>query len=688
MAKTILSVILTFLIVTSFNNGIIAQPAVIDTNAVIKHSERHTNVTQLATMYMMRYHYSEPQLNDEMSSFIFDEMISYLDHSKLYFTKEDIAGFEKYRFVLDQIVTSGNLEPVFDMFNVYRRRVNERIAKAVQILENEFDFSKDEFYNPDRKNSEWSENQKELDGIWYKKLKFETLSLKLGGKEFPEINETIKNRYTNFHKIILRYNDDDVFQLFMNAYTQSIDPHTNYFNPRNSDNFNINMSLSLEGIGATLTTENDYTTVVSLVTGGPAQMGGQLQAGDRIVAVAQGDTGTVVDVFGWRVDEVVQLIRGPKGTIVRLFVLPKKDGNNAVSTEIRIERDKIKFEEQSAKKKVIEIEEDGKKYKVGVISLPTFYLDFEGKRKGDPEYKSTTKDVKRLIEELNKENIDALIVDLRSNGGGSLIEAVDLTGLFIEKGPVVQVRNSDGNIEVNEDNDPKVYYSGPLAVLVNAQSASASEIFSGAIQDYGRGVVVGERTYGKGTVQNLVDLNRFARNTDDKLGQLTLTIAKYYRVDGSSTQKDGVTPDIEFPSIYDRSEFGESAYKTALPWDKIRSSNFKIVSDLKPLIESLKTKHIQRRDKNIELGYYFEDIERAKEMRKKKEFSLNYDKRKLESEELKAEEERRKSERIRSGTLVLDEKGEVAKESIQIDDPVLEETGHIVVNLSQLIKKQ
>jgi carboxyl-terminal processing protease len=466
----------------------------------------------------------------------------------------------------------------------------------------------------------------------------------------------------------------------MNAFTEMIDPHTSYFSPRTSDNFQISMSLSLEGIGAQLVTENEYTKVVRIIKGGPADKDGTLQADDYIVGVAQGEDGEIVDVVGWRIDDVVSLIRGEKGSKVRLSVIQHESGPDMPPIEIKLVRDKVKIEEQAAQKEVIDIEEESNLFRLGVIEVPAFYIDFEGRNKGEKDYKSTTRDVTRIIKELKEEGVDGIIIDLRNNGGGSLQEAVELTGLFIESGPIVQVKNTNGYIDVEKDPDEKIVYKGPLAVMINRYSASASEIFSAAIQDYGRGIVVGEQTFGKGTVQNLIDLNKFIPSRTAKRGQIKLTIAKYYRISGGSTQNLGVIPDIAYPSAVDPEEFGESARPSALPWDQIAPTSYEKYQDLSEIIDYLQRRHEERITKNIEFQYLEEDIEEYQENRNKKLFSLNIDVRKAEREKSEAKRKKREEERQANTDIDIAEMEEVSTSDTRVEDPLLEETGHILAD--------
>ncbi len=551
------------------------------------------------------------------------------------------------------------------------------------MLDKEFDFTIDEQYQIKREDSPWPKDENELNEIWRKKIKNDALTSKLTGKDWETTSSNLKKRYQNFQKNVLQYKSEDVFQLIMNSYTEALDPHTNYLSPITSDNFKIDMSLSLEGIGAQLQQDDDYTKVNEIIPGGPAFKSNLLHRNDKIIGVGQDDDGEMVDVIGWRITDVVQLIRGPKGSTVRLQILETEDGAGALPKEIKIVRDKVKLEEQSAKKDVIDIKDGNKSYKIGVISIPKFYADFDAQQKGVKDFKSTTRDVKNLIAELKKEEVDGIIIDLRNNGGGALNEAIDLTGLFIKDGPVVQVKSADGKIDVGDDPDPEIVYSGPLAVLVNRFSASASEIFTGAIQDYGRGIVVGEQTYGKGTVQNLIDLNRVIPNQKEKLGQLKLTIAKYYRINGGSTQNKGVVPDIEFPSAFDAKDFGESSEPSALPWDQINPTNYKKYNNISELIPELLKKHKERFDKSPEYDYLKEDIEEYREARDKQFVSLNEEVRKKEKNELEEKRFQRENERRKLQGLTLLKKGEKPSEDAEKNDAILNETGHILADLIQ-----
>ena len=655
-----------------------------DTLKIIEPENYFTLENQLITTMLSRYHYKHVTLDDSLSSLMFDKYLESLDNSRVYFYSSDIANLEKERYSFDDYLLAGNIQPFFDIFNLYEKRTLERMEYVDTILTNGFDFTKNDSLEIDRDSSNWPASTKEMDELWTERIKNDALNLSLSGKKNDEIVSNLTKRYDNYSHALSQYNSEDVFQLAMDAYTTSVDPHTDYFSPITSENFKIDMSLSLEGIGARLMTDDGYTKVVEIIPGGPAFKSKKLNADDRIIAVAQGVNGEFVDVVGWRITDVVQLIRGPKESTVRLQILRATDGPTAKPVEISLVRDKVKLEEQAAKSKILEIDNNGIPYRVGVITIPKFYTDFEGTQSGDSDSKSTVTDVKKLLEDLKQKNVDGVVIDLRNNGGGALSEAIDVTGLFIDKGPVVQVKNDQGNIEVGSDLDPGIVYSGPLAVLVNRFSASASEIFAAAIQDYGRGVIVGEQTYGKGTVQNLVDLNKISRNSSNKFGQLKLTIAKYYRINGGSTQRLGVTPDITFPSYIDPNDFGESSEISALPWDKINPTNYKMFNNLNDIISKLQSFSENRRNNDPEFQYLKEDIRDYKNSKKQKYISLNEEVRKQKKDEEDEKEFQRENERRKRKGLKLLEKGEVPEKSDEDNDIFLTETATIVTDMIKL----
>ena len=535
---------------------------------------QHSRSLKLINYFVERYHYQKTRLDDSLSSQILDRYLNALDNSRAYFTSSDIEAFESFRFSLDNSLLSNKATPFYEIFNVYQERVLDRLDFAISQLNQSFDFSINEDYQFDRDEAPWAIDTAELDELWRKRVKNDVLTLKLEGKSDDDIIDTLRDRYSQQERRTRQISSQDVFQTAINAYMTSIEPHTGFFSPRATENFKIRMSLSLEGIGAVLQMEDEFTVVQRVVPGGPAELEGNLKAGDRIVGVGQGSDDAIVDVVGWRLDDVVDLIRGAKGTIVRLQIRPDPKSGTPESKLLAITRDQIKLEEQAAQKSIIEIQDGDRRHRIGVIDIPTFYIDFDARARGDENFRSTTSDVRRLITELEGDQIDALIIDLRGNGGGALSEATALTGLFIESGPVVQVRDARGRTRINRDPENDLAYAGPLAVVVDRDSASASEIFAGAIQDYRRGIILGEDTFGKGTVQNLIDLDRYAEDSNVPLGQLKVTIAQFFRVSGASTQHRGVTPDIQIPSAQVINEYGERSLKNALPWDEIDPVEF------------------------------------------------------------------------------------------------------------------
>ncbi len=582
-----------------------------------------TQAALWASRLLARYHYKAMPLDDALSEKIFDRYFKALDAEKLFFVQSDIDQFDGVRTKLDDAINNENLTVPFAIYGVYQQRFNERIAYARELLKTKFDFTVDETFQVDREKAPWPKTEDEARDLWRKRVKNDWLRLKLAGKDDKGIRETLDKRYENYQSRVRKLNNEDVFQMFMNAYATAIEPHTNYLGPRSADNFDIAMRLSLEGIGAVLQTRDEYTVIREIVPGSPAGLSGKLKVGDRIVGVAQSDAPGFTEVLGWRIDDVVQLIRGPKDSTVRLDILPADASTDAKHVTVALVRKKISMEEQSAKKSVIEVKDGNIKRRVGVISLPTFYQDFEARRKGDKDFKSATRDVARILAELKKEKVDNVLIDLRNNGGGSLNEAVELTGLFIDKGPVVQQRTADTKVEVESDNNPGLVWDGPMGVLINRGSASASEIFAAAIQDYGRGVIIGEPSFGKGTVQTLVNLDRFSPNEKARLGELKMTIAQFFRINGGTTQLRGVTPDIKMPVTSDTENFGESSYDNALPWVSIKPAVYVPAGDLKELFAPLQKRHEARIAKDKDFQYLEEDIAQARKLRKENAISLN-----------------------------------------------------------------
>ncbi len=604
-------------------------------NEVLAPELRHEQVGELVTQFIQKSHYKHLAVDDDLSSRVLDRYIESLDRNRLYLLQSDIDFFEEYRYELDNLVRGRDktLNPVFEMFAVYRTRVRERLSHALTLLDTEPRFDIDEEYQFDRSELPWATTSDELDEVWRRRVKNDALSLALTEKPWEESQEVLRKRYSRFLKRMDQVKSDDVFETFMNAFAHTLDPHSSYLSPRNADEYRIQMSLSYFGIGASLQTDDDYVQIINLIPGGPADIDGTLKPNDRITAVAQGEDGPMVDVIGWRLDDVVDLIRGPGNTVVRLQIIPAGSLPGGEEKVVSLVRDRVKLEEQAAKSEVIKVPRDGREWSIGVIEVPSFYRDYRALSSGDKNYTSTTKDVKRLIAELEEEGIDGLVMDLRGNGGGHLTEATALSGLFIDNGPVVQLRNSNGRISRLDDPDPvaRVAYNGPLTVLVDRYSASASEIFAAAIQDYERGVIIGQKTFGKGTVQNLYALDQYLQVEGDKgLGQLTLTIGKYYRVTGESTQHRGVEPDIELPSSIDVDEIGESARETALPWDTITTTRFRAGEPLDGTIRSLTASYNERAKDDPNFRYLVDGIRDLEESRAKKTVSLNIETRKQE----------------------------------------------------------
>ncbi|MCX8490625.1 MAG: carboxy terminal-processing peptidase, partial [Cyclobacteriaceae bacterium] len=613
---------------------------------------------------------------------ILDRFVSELDNNKSYFLDSDIKSFEKYRLVIDDLTKVENVSPAFDIYRVFKKRYIERMSVVLdKLVGSDFDYSTNEFYDINREKEPWAKSTEELNDIWRKLIKSQALSLKLAGKKQDEIKETLKKRYERSAKSVSQFNSEDVFSLYMNSITEAFDPHTNYLSPKVSDLFKQGMSLSLEGIGAQLQTENDFTKIAKIIPGGPADKSRLLFANDLITGVAQGKDGEMVDVIGWRIDDVVKLIKGPKGTTVRLQILSAKTGVSGTSKEISIVREKVKLEDQAAKKQIINYQLNGKNMKMGVVTLPIFYMDYDAYQRGDQDFRSTTRDVRKLIGELKTEGVDGLVMDLRNNGGGSLQEAVDLTGLFIKEGPVVQVKSSANRVEVLPDDDKEVFYNGPLVVLTNRFSASASEIFAGAIQDYQRGVIVGESTYGKGTVQSVLDLNRFL-NEKEKVGELKITFQKFYRVTGSSTQHKGVIPDILLPSALDTARFGESASPSALPWDVIKAASFQRSIDVnEKTIAKLNRSYLDRTKFDTTLKKYIRETEELKSNLNQSRVSLNEATRKKELEEI---EKKKLTDKLDT-KLPASEEGLPVTDLTKLQDEFLRE-GLLI--LSELLSKR
>jgi carboxyl-terminal processing protease len=664
-------ILITFVIASL----LFADETVKNSYSELQPETQHKRVTQLLAHLLSKNHYKKLPLDDSLSSDVFDRYLEKLDYNRAHFLKSDIESFEKYRYQFDDFLLAGHLAPAYEIFNVYQKRFDSHLKYTENRITQPFDFTRDEYLMIKREDAPWALNDQELQEVWRKRIKYQALDLKLAGKDSAGIIETLEKRHENLARRMSQYQSEDVYQLFMNSFSESYDPHTTYFSPKNFDNFKIAMSQSFEGIGARLTTRGEHTIVVEIITGGPADKSQDLHPNDKITAVGQGDDEELVDVIGWRIDDVVQLIRGKKSTAVRLQLIRADDTEDAPRDTLALVREKVNIEDQTAKSKLIEIEHEGRQFTFGVIDLPTFYSDFEGMRKGLKDYNSTTRDVKNLILEMDHSKVNGIIIDLRGNGGGFLNEAIDLTGLFIEKGPVVQVKNSTGKVDVEWDTDPSVIYDGPLAVLVDRISASASEIFAAAIQDYNRGIIIGAQTFGKGTVQNAIDLNRFMKS-DPKLGQIKMTIAKFYRINGGSTQHVGVIPDVAFPSRYAHMDIGESSQPNALLWDQIKPVKYDLYGNIDAYIPNLVAGFHSRTSQNEEYEELLESIEKMRENQERTKISLNENQRREEREKNK------------------EKKAEAPADSTNIDandqdiDLMLTESGHILGDFILMKKEQ
>lgn len=667
----------------------------IPTKNVIEPTKMQSITTRKLVEMLTSRHYRDRAVNDDLSEAFLEKYLESLDPARMFFLAGDIEEFLKHKHKFDDDFKSGDLNYGFTIYERYRQRLTDRLADVIAKLENpevKFAFDKDELVEVDRESSPWPTTAKDADELWDKRLRLSLLNQKLSGKEPEKARTTLLKRYKNQLNRVEQQSAADVYESLINSLTLLYDPHTNYFSPRTSENFNINMSLSLEGIGAVLQSEDEHTKVVRLVAGGPAHKQGQLKPADKIVGVGQGKDGEVVDVVGWRLDEVVDLIRGKKGSTVRLEVLTEASESKIIA----IKRDQVKLEDQAAQKAVLEVKDGESSYKVGVIDIPAFYIDFKAARAGDPNYRSTTRDVARLVSELKAEGVTGIVLDLRNNGGGSLQEATQLTDLFIDQGPVVQIRSSDGRVARDHRAYSTALYSGPLVVMINRLSASASEIFAGAIQDYNRGLIVGSQSFGKGTVQLLTRMPE---------GELKLTESKFYRVSGESTQHRGVVPDINMPVIVDHDEVGESAYDNALPWDTIHAAAHARYFDFLKLLPELTLKHNLRIKDDPDFIYIKEQFDLKRKNAEQTHISLNEKKRQtekelLEQQALAIENKRRKAKGEQLFKTVKEYKdfqdAEEEKQNANYgskdsqidvkDDAMLTEAGHILIDLARALE--
>ena len=673
---------------------------------VLIQESQHATASKRITAQFTRAHYKKIQLDDELSGQVFDRFIKQLDYARNVFLAEDILVFENNRLEFDSVVSRGKLDIAYDIFNLNLQRRLQRYEYALALLSQEqvnsddsefstlnkadldisksknaptktfinpFDFTLEENYLFDREEASWPKSTAELDELWRLKVKYDALNLTLTGKEWPKVQEILTKRYRYAMKRLKQSESEDVFQIVMNSFARVVEPHTSYLSPRNAERFQMEMNLSLEGIGAVLRAEEDYTVIQSVVSGGPADKSKRLKPKDKIVGVSQAEK-DFVDVIGWRLDDVVDLIKGPKGTKVRLQILSGGAESDANLKVVSIIREKIKLEDRAAKSEVyFENSDENSSKKLGVITIPSFYNNL-------------SRDVKKEIAKLKAENVEGIIVDLRGNGGGSLNEATLLTGLFIDRGPVVQVRDGANRITVNSDKDGLSFYNGPLTVMVNRYSASASEIFSAAIQDYSRGVIVGEHTFGKGTVQQHRGLGRIYDLYEKPLGSIQFTIAKFYRINGGSTQHRGVLPDIAFPTAVDPKDWGESKEENALPWDQIPKANYKQLNDIEADLSYLSSLHSERVKENTEFNYLLDDIKVYQAEKDDKSISLNIKERKAKRVERKAKQLIRVNERlVLMGIDKVTTLDDLPEELSELD-PFLDETAKITFDLVSLGK--
>ena len=602
---------------------------------------------KLVTAISERAHISQSNVNNESSIKILNSFIESLDSFKMYFLEDDITYFQRYRYKIDDTLKSGDLEPVFDMFSIYRLRVQQRLSYSINLVNGINSFEKDENYQFRAKKTKWSKSNNALEIQWRKKTKNDLLSLVLAGQELETAKDTLKKRYQRFLDRVNEFEEEDVINIFLNSYMDILDPHSNYLTPSQAEEYEIQTSLSYEGIGARLQNNDDFIEIVNLIPGGPAEQNGRLKPLDKIIGIYDVNN-LVIDVIGWDVNEVVKLIRGPKGSSVKLKILPTSSDADSNPYDLSLIRDAVTLEEQAASSYIKTLDVDNEQFHIGVITVPSFYQDFAARRKGEKNYKSTTSDVKNIVKELQEIGIDAIIMDLRGNSGGLLDEATALTGLFIDQGPIVQLKDMDDNIEVLEDPYPGMVYNGPMVIMIDRYSASASEIFAAAIQDYQRGIVIGQKTFGKGTVQNLYPLDRYSRYTSKKgFGQLTLTIAKYYRVTGSGTQNKGVTPDIELPSFINEDKIGEETKSNTLPWDQIVKLDFKTQHELSSALSVVENNFLSRKENNLALKFLIEDIDNFNNEQEVSSVSLNIDQRQNERNTRSQQNKERREKRLK-----------------------------------------
>ena len=641
--------LITLLLLVFFTPITLSHDLLDHVPALLKNNPEHSHLLKLVAAISEQGHFSKKKITNESSHLILNNYLNTLDSQKIYFTQSDINYFQRYRYKIDDALKNGNLEPIFDIFRIYRLRVQQRIEYSIKIINSTNSFLADEEYDFGRDNVKWQKDVSILDTSWEKKSKNDLLSILLAGQEINTAKKTLNKRYQKFLNRINNYDSNDVIDIFLNSYVHFLDPHSNYLNPNRAEEYEIQTTLSYQGIGARLELSDDYVQIQSIIPGSPAFKNGELKPLDKIIGVLDNESNDLVDVIGWELDEVVKLIRGPKNTNVTLQILPtgsNPDGNPYLLT---LERDEVELEQQAASSYIETIINSQGTYSIGIIKVPSFYQDFTARRRGDKDYRSTTLDVKKIVENLVDIGIDALTIDLRGNSGGLLDEAASLTGLFINDGPLVQLKGTNEKIDVIEDPIPGSIYDGPMVVLIDRFSASASEIFAGAIQDYSRGIIIGQKTYGKGSVQSLYPLDRYSRFTSKKgFGQLTLTIAKYYRVTGAGTQNKGVIPDIVLPSFIDEKLIGEETKINSLPWDKIPSLEFNTNNSLKEPIHFIENNFKSRSENNLSFDYLKEDIKRSFEQRENSIVSLNIETRTASREQILKENKGRRSSRLKA----------------------------------------
>ena len=617
-------------------------PAILSENPVDSH------LLKLVAALSEQAHFSRKKVTNELSPFILINFLEKLDPVKMYFTRSDIRYFQRYRFKIDDALKQGNLEPIYDIFRIYRLRVQQRLGFCVNLLlTQDHNFESDGSYDFNRQVKNWFDDIEELENLWQKKTHNDLLTLILAGQSKEIAIEVLEKRYRRFIRKVNLFDEEDVISIFLNAFVHTLDPHSNYLNPTQSEEYEIQMSLSYQGIGARLNLADEQVQVVNIIPGGPAARDGRLKPMDKIIGIMDEKNKTITDLIGWDLDEVVKLIRGPKGTRVTLQIVPSDSNSDETPYLLTLQRDEVALEEQAASSLIETLEIRDKTYNIGVVTIPSFYQDYQARSKGEAKYRSTSEDVKKLVQNLLEIGIDALVIDLRGNSGGLLTEATALTGLFIDDGPVVQLKDTRNKIEIVEDPISGSVYEGPLAVIVDRYSASASEIFAGAIQDYSRGIVVGQQTFGKGTVQNLYHLDRYSRFQSKKgFGQLTLTIGKFYRVSGQGTQNKGVIPDIRLPSFIDEEVVGEDTKKNTLPWDQIMSLEYDSDLSFHQSIEKLKKNFAEKSKENLPLLFLQEDIDQITEQNKQTKLSLNYEKRKIKRDQFKKVTQDRRTKRL------------------------------------------